>query len=87
MVKAKKKPHKTVKPTIQPLGASSVVQVLRDVTRGKSNRVSMTVRLDRDDWGRVHAFAVRQGTSMQRLFVEGLSNLMIENGQPPLARE
>lgn len=49
-------------------------------TRGKSEIVNITVRLSRGDWERVHQLAVSEGTSIQRLAVQGLSRLFSEKG-------
>lgn len=58
--------------------------LVHERTRGKSETVSITVRLSRGDWERVHQLAVSEGTSIQRLTVQGLSRLFIEKGLPQL---
>lgn len=55
------------------------------VTRGKNERVGIAVRLSHDDWYRASEFALRQGTSLQKLIVTGLSELMKQQGLPPLS--
>ena len=55
------------------------------VTRGKNERVGIAVRLSHDDWYRASEFALRQGTSLQKLIVAGLSELMKQQGLPPLS--
>lgn len=55
------------------------------VTRGKNERVGIAVRLSHNDWYRASEFALRQGTSLQKLIVAGLSELMKQQGLPPLS--
>ncbi|MGC9200239.1 MAG: hypothetical protein ACP5E5_15245 [Acidobacteriaceae bacterium] len=75
----------TVRPT-QEAKASTAPQGERiTVTRGKESRVGIAVRLDKEDWYRVHEYALRQGTSIQRLIVASLSDHMEKNGLPPLS--
>jgi predicted DNA binding CopG/RHH family protein len=52
--------------------------------RGKGNVVSMTVRLSRADWERVHQLAVAEGTSIQQLALRGLSKVFAEKGLPSI---
>lgn len=54
-------------------------------TRGKNKRVGIAVRLNRDDWHRATELAMREQTSLQRLLVAGLSELLKQRGLPPLA--
>lgn len=51
-------------------------------SRGQGETVSMTVRLSRADWERLHQLAVSEGTSIQRLAVEGFSKVFAEKGLP-----
>lgn len=53
-------------------------------TRGKNTRVGIAVRLSHEDWHRATEFAMREHTSLQRLLVAGLSELMKQRGLPPL---
>lgn len=53
-------------------------------SRGQGETVSMTVRLSRADWERLHQLAVSEGTSIQRLAVEGFSKVFAEKGLPGL---
>lgn len=53
--------------------------------RGKGEVVSLTVRLPRADWERVHQLAVSEGVSIQALAVAGLSKIFAERGLPELA--
>lgn len=57
------------------------------VTRGKGKRVGVAVRLTHEDWYRASEFALRERTSLQKLFVAGLSELMRKRGLPPLDGE
>lgn len=52
--------------------------------RGKNPLVSLTVRLKRSDWERVHQLAVSDGFSIQKLAFDGLSNEFVKRGLPPL---
>jgi len=54
-------------------------------TRGKRDRVAIAVRLDREDWERASVFALKSGTSLQRLLVQGLSAQMEAAGEEPLS--
>ncbi len=56
-----------------------------EVTRGKNKRVGIAVRLSHEDWYRASEFALREQTSLQRLLVAGLSELMRQKGLPPLS--
>lgn len=53
--------------------------------RGTGDTVSMTVRLSRADWERLHQLAVSEGTSIQRLAVDGFSKVFAEKGLPGLS--
>jgi hypothetical protein len=48
--------------------------------RGKGETVSITVRLTRSQWERLHQFAVSEGDSLQGLALRGLSLLLREKG-------
>lgn len=52
--------------------------------RGQGETVSLTVRLSRSQWERVHQLAVAEGVSIQHLAVVGLSNIFKEKGLPEL---
>lgn len=54
-------------------------------TRGKNRRVGIAVRLSPDDWYRASDLALREQTSLQRLLVAGLSELLRQRGLPPLS--
>ena len=54
-------------------------------TRGKNERVGIAVRLSREDWHRAPDLAMREQTSLQRLLVAGLNELLRQRGLPPLA--
>ncbi len=53
--------------------------------RGKGDTVSLTVRLSRPDWERVHQLAVSEGVSIQKLAVDGLSKIFQEHGLSKLS--
>lgn len=70
----------------RPASLDSVSQApMPKVTRGKNERVGIAVRLSHDDWYRASEFALRQRTSLQKLIVAGLSELMTQQGLPPLS--
>lgn len=52
--------------------------------RGRGETVSLTVRLTRADWERVHQLAVSEGTSIQQLALAGFSRVFAEKGLPVL---
>jgi hypothetical protein len=49
--------------------------------RGKKETVALTVRLPREEWERLHGFALKEGVSIQTLAVRGLSLVFAEKGQ------
>ena len=48
--------------------------------RGQGEHVSITVRLSRAQWERLHQFAISEGDSLQGLALRGLSSLLKEKG-------
>ena len=52
--------------------------------RGKKEIVSLTVRLHRSEWERLHQFAVSEGVSIQTLMIRGLDRVFTEKGLPKL---
>jgi hypothetical protein len=64
--------------------ATPTAPVLGTRRRGKGEIVSLTVRLRRADWERLHQLATAEGTSIQQLAVQGLSRIFIERGLPGL---
>ncbi len=50
--------------------------------RGQGQTVSLTVRLPRAEWERLHQLAVSEGTSIQQLAVSGLSKVFTAKGLP-----
>jgi hypothetical protein len=48
--------------------------------RGKGKFVSLTVRLTRTQWERLHQLAVSEGVSLQHLALRGLSRNFEEKG-------
>lgn len=65
-----------------PTSAVHPVEIRR---RGKGEIVSLTVRLPRAEWERVHQLAVAEGASIQSLAVAGLSKIFAEKGLPEIA--
>lgn len=53
-------------------------------TRAQGKRVGIAVRLSQEDWYRASEFALREHTSLQKLLVAGLSELMRQRGLEPL---
>lgn len=70
-----------VKPATDATAASESAFV---PTRGKHDRVGIAVRLSRADWHCATELAMREQTSLQRLLVAGLSELLKQRGLPPL---
>jgi len=60
------------------------VATVSERTRGRGETVNLTVRLSRGDWERVSQLAVSEGTSIQKLAVNGLSRIFLEKGLPGL---
>jgi hypothetical protein len=69
-------PSETVAAGSQPLAAAR--------SRGKGATVAITVRLKREQWERLHDFALHEGDSLQGLALRGLNGLLKERGLPPL---
>lgn len=65
-----------------PVPAPAVASQGPKKSRGQGETVSMTVRLSRADWERLHQLAVSEGTSIQRLAVEGFSKVFEQKGLP-----
>jgi hypothetical protein len=51
-------------------------------SRGQKPVVSMTFRLPRKDWERLHQLAIAEGMSINSLALRGLSRLFEERGLP-----
>lgn len=51
-----------------------------DRQRGKGVMVSLTVRVSRDQWRRIHELAVHEGKSINAVAIEGISRLFQEKG-------
>lgn len=60
----------------------TVQQQITERERGKGDKVSLTVRLKRADWERLHQLAVSEGASIQTLAVRGLTKVFAEKGLP-----
>lgn len=87
---AKKPGLSAFKAAAQPAPASTTQATQSEPgerTRGKNERVSIAVRLGKEDWYRLHDFANRRGTSLQKLIVESLSKAMTDSGLPPISGE
>lgn len=48
--------------------------------KGKGEKVSLTVRLSREQWHRVHELARTEGTNFQDLAIQGLAKIFKEKG-------
>lgn len=48
--------------------------------KGKGEKVSLTVRLTREQWLRVHELARTEGTNFQDLAIQGLAKIFKEKG-------
>jgi hypothetical protein len=49
--------------------------------RGKNETVSLTVRIPREEWKRLHMLAISEGVSIQTLAVRGFNHVFAEMGQ------
>jgi hypothetical protein len=54
-------------------------------SRGKGERVAIAVRLERDDWRRLHEYALHQGKSLQVIIIEGIQAHMKAQGVRPIS--
>jgi hypothetical protein len=54
------------------------------VIRGHLENVGVLIRLNREDWYRLHDFANRQGISLQKLVVASLTDYMQSKGVRPI---
>jgi hypothetical protein len=63
-----------------PAGTSAAAGPSRP--RGQKPVVSMTFRLPRKDWERLHQLAIAEGQSINSLALRGLSRLFEERGLP-----
>lgn len=55
-----------------------------DRQRGKRAMVSLTVRVSREQWERLHELGLHEGRSINQLAIDGLSRLFAEKGLKPL---
>lgn len=53
--------------------------------RGEGDRVAIAVRLNKEDWYRLHDYVNRQNTTMQSLIIESLSATLVAKGFPPIS--
>ena len=53
--------------------------------RGKGEIVSLTIRMQRDDWKRAHALALDEGDSLHTLLLRGMSCVFKAKGLPGIA--
>ena len=65
-------------------GRVQEIPVESERQRGKKEIVSLTVRLHRAEWERLHQFAVSEGVSIQTLMIRGLDRVFTEKGLPKL---
>ena len=56
-------------------------------TRAKGEKVGIVIRLNREDWHRLHDFANRQGLSIQRIVLTSLAQHMQAKGIKPISGE
>jgi len=52
--------------------------------KARSGLISVTIRLTREQWKRLHELALMDGSSLQSLAVMGLSRVFEDRGLPPL---
>lgn len=70
--------------TAAALADTPVQATVADRQRGKGSMVSLTVRVSRDQWQRIHELALHEGHSINALAIEGISRLFQEKGLKPL---
>jgi hypothetical protein len=75
-----------VKPTSAPTDKKVITDTAEpeERTRAKGEKVGVMLRLNREDWYRLHDFANRQGVSLQKLIVTSLVQYMQEKGVNPI---
>ena len=73
-------PAPTTDPVTPPTAATPAAAGNR--SRGQKPVVSMTFRLPRKDWERLHQLAIAEGMSINSLALRGLSRLFEERGLP-----
>ena len=71
-----------VTPQVAPAGTKAQVEPTHDADRqrGKGVTVSLTVRVNRDQWRRIHELAIHEGKSINAVAIEGISRLFQEKG-------
>jgi len=52
--------------------------------RAQGDLVSLTVRIPRGEWLRLHQLAAAEGVSIQSLAVDGFSEIFAKHGLPPI---
>ena len=68
------------KPAAAVVAEASASTTVADRQRGKGSMVSLTVRVSRDQWQRIHELALHEGHSINALAIEGISRLFLEKG-------
>lgn len=48
-----------------------------------NNRIGVTLRLQAEDWERIHYLAIQERTKIQSLLLEGLNEILLKRGLPP----
>jgi hypothetical protein len=67
--------------------AEAVSERKKKAPRGKGETVSLTVRLPRADWMRLHHLAMSEGGSLQALAIQGFNKVLAEHGLPSISRD
>lgn len=52
--------------------------------RGKGEMVALTLRVNREQWRRLHDLALAEGLSLNQLALYGLSEILVKRGLKPL---
>jgi hypothetical protein len=60
------------------------VQEKKRGARAQGKLVGVTIRIPRDSWKRLRAFADDEGSSIQALAMQGMSKMLEEKGLKPL---
>jgi len=52
--------------------------------RAKGETVALTIRVNREQWRRLHDLAVVEGLSLNQLALQGLTEILLKRGLKPL---
>jgi hypothetical protein len=67
--------------------AENVGERKKKAPRGQGEIVSLTVRLPRAEWMRLHHLAMSEGSSLQALAIQGFNKVLSEHGLPSISHD